>query len=255
MSENNLSIEGYYKDFEHKGWHLGLMREALEKTEIPGDILKSIQGKGGIKFLVVGSATERNLDEIALLDKLIRPGKGRQDDVIILDYNNYPLQRGQDRAEFIEKWEENHKRNFPEDKSDSLLYPNFEFTQGDIRQLPLKQESTDIVITDYTLNFLADVEDIEKSFEEIGRILIPGGVVFISVKGNDKYQFSDDFISEKEAQDVQSRELSGGVLINQFPLHTYVAIAKKHGLKLVNYSLADNGTTLLCGILQKRRPE
>jgi len=58
-----------------------------------------------------------------------------------------------------------------------LGYTNVEFRLGDIEDIPLDSESTDVVISNCVLNL---VPDKKKAFSEIHRILKPGGHLSVS---------------------------------------------------------------------------
>jgi SAM-dependent methyltransferase len=249
MREDNLDAQRYYEGFEYSGWDLNLMREVLEKMDVPPDVLESIQNKEKIKFLVLGSATAHNLDNMAKIDKVLRPGKGAEDTVTIIDYNMYPLERHKERTEFLERWEASHKRNNPNEK-DPLPYPKFNLAQADMKQLPFEEGSADIVVSDYTFNFLSTQEDIDKAFAEVARVLPQDGTMLIAVNGNDKYK-PDKQLTDQQMEDLQEREVLGGTVVKQFPIQTYLAAAERHGLELTASDFS--GSDLLCGVLRKRK--
>jgi arsenite methyltransferase len=68
----------------------------------------------------------------------------------------------------IEKARENVKK---------LGYQNVEFRLGDIEEIPLEPDTTDVVISNCVLNL---VPDKKKAFTEISRILKPGGHLSVS---------------------------------------------------------------------------
>jgi len=59
----------------------------------------------------------------------------------------------------------------------NLGYANVEFRLGDIEDMPVESDSTDVVISNCVLNL---VPDKEKAFSEIFRILKPGGHLSVS---------------------------------------------------------------------------
>ncbi len=61
--------------------------------------------------------------------------------------------------------------------NDKLGYNNVEFRHGDIENLPVSENSTDVVVSNCVLNL---VPDKAKAFSEIHRILKPGGHFSIS---------------------------------------------------------------------------
>jgi len=61
--------------------------------------------------------------------------------------------------------------------NEKLGYQNVEFVQGDIEQMPLRDNSFDVVISNCVLNL---VPDKEKAFKEIYRVLKPGGHFCVS---------------------------------------------------------------------------
>jgi len=248
MPESSLDIQKYYNEFEHNSIDLSLMREVLGKIELPPNALKSIEEKESAQFLVLGSATPRNLDNIALIDKALRPGKGNQDKVTIVDANIYPLERHNERIKFLDEWHASYKQNNP-DQPNPLQYPKFNLAQGDIRQLPFEKRSVDVVLSDYTFNFLSTIEDVDKAFAEIARVLSDEGVVLISIKGNEKYK-ADQLVDEQQMTDLQPYQFDGGTIVNLFPLQTYISIAQRYGLELIGKNTS--GSDLLCGVLKKK---
>lgn len=61
--------------------------------------------------------------------------------------------------------------------ADKLGYNNVEFREGDIEQLPLADETVDVVVSNCVLNLVPDKKQV---FSEIHRVLKPGGHFSIS---------------------------------------------------------------------------
>lgn len=76
--------------------------------------------------------------------------------------------------------------------NEKLGYKNVEFIQGDIEEMPLPDDSFDVVISNCVLNL---VPDKEKAFKEIYRVLKPGGHFCVSdvvISGNLPEKIKED---------------------------------------------------------------
>lgn len=76
--------------------------------------------------------------------------------------------------------------------NEKLGYKNVEFVQGDIEEMPLPDDSFDVVISNCVLNL---VPDKEKAFKEIFRVLKPGGHFCVSdvvISGNLPEKIKED---------------------------------------------------------------
>jgi len=107
------------------------------------------------------------------------------------------------------------------ENSAKLNYKNIEFVFGDIEEMPLKDNSFDIVISNCVLNL---VPDKRKAFSEIFRVLKPGGHFCVSdvvVKGT---------LSEKMLKDA---EMYAGCVSGASKMDDYLRIIENSGfLKL-----------------------
>ncbi|MFZ2193268.1 MAG: class I SAM-dependent methyltransferase [Candidatus Moraniibacteriota bacterium] len=243
MKENYLTAENYYETYS--GWDLRLMYERIKKMQIPDNNREQLSTKEKANILILGSATPDNLSRIAQIDSYLRPGKVEQDVAIIIDQNMHPLAKHKEDILCLEGkdgWS-NTPKSTPE-----FPLPKFELSQADIRELPFKNNEVDIIISDYTLNYLETIEDINRTFEEISRVLSTNGLVFISLRGNEKYPYQKEN-PIKLQNDVQQKN-QGGVMVNYFPLHTYFEIAKNHNLNIVN---TDNAGTDICALIVKKQ--
>jgi len=90
-----------------------------------------------------------------------------------------------------------------------LGYTNVEFRLGDIEEMPVESDSTDVVISNCVLNL---VPDKEKAFSEIFRILKPGGHLSVS----DVVLRGDLPDNIKNAAEMYAGCVSGAIKINQY---------------------------------------
>ena len=100
-------------------------------------------------------------------------------------------------------------------------FSNVEFVKGDIEQIPLPDESYDVVISNCVLNL---VPDKQRAFSEIMRVLKPGGHFCVSdivLKGN----LPDDM---REAAALYAGCVSGAL-----QKEDYLQIVKDAGFKEV----------------------
>ncbi len=112
------------------------------------------------------------------------------------------------------KAEENRKK---------LGYSNVEFLRGDIEEMPLPDNSYDVVLSNCVLNL---VPDKQKAFSEIFRVLKSGGHFSVSdvvVKGN---------LSERARSDA---ELYAGCVSGASTMNQYLTFIKKAGFNDINF--------------------
>ena len=102
-----------------------------------------------------------------------------------------------------------------------LGYQNIEFRLGEIEDLPLEENTADVVISNCVLNL---VPDKQKAFSEIFRILKPGGHFCVSdivIKG------------EMDPELKKSAELYAGCIAGAIPQEEYLNIISEAGFKSV----------------------
>jgi SAM-dependent methyltransferase len=227
--ENGLNAENYYNQYRYFGWDLSLMYERLNKVKLPDGLQKDIQEKEKFTFLVLGSATPRNLSQIARIDKYLRPSKVEQDEVIVIDQNIYPLiDHKREIAVFEGKsgW-----GNMPLSTKEFPL-PSYKIAQADMRALPFGENRIDCVVSDYTFNYLDNLEGIDKSFAEISRTLASNGILMISIRGNETHPYTGIMNIDVAEQDIQEKN-QGGVIVHYFPLQIYIQTAQNHQLEMI----------------------
>ncbi len=232
-----MNEEVYYQDYKTTGLHLGSMVNAIKKIGIPINDLGDFQNKQKIKFLLMGSSTEHNLEQMAILEKEIRPKQAKNDTVLIMDLNQYPLLRHQD-------WLQNFQQNHNGSNADVLEYPKFHLLRGDMIQSPIPNNTIDVVISHYTLNFIEDIKLVSKAISEFARVLKKDGLLLLAL------QSWTPWTKPYLVKDTPNRDYVTGSYIYQFTPMTYLKLLTEHGFNLV----AENNTGMLdmsCGIFSK----
>lgn len=99
-------------------------------------------------------------------------------------------------------------------------YKNVEFKFGDIEELPVEDKSIDVVISNCVINLAPSKE---KVFNEIARVLKPGGLAYVS-----------DIVLLKElpARQKADETLLSGCVAGALLKNNYINIAKDVGLKV-----------------------
>lgn len=105
--------------------------------------------------------------------------------------------------------------------AEKLGYSNVEFKLGDIEDIPLEENSTDVVVSNCVMNL---VPDKEKAFSETYRIIKPGGHFSIS-----------DVVTTGELPDQikEDAELYAGCVAGAIDQNEYLNIIKSAGFKNV----------------------
>jgi len=101
--------------------------------------------------------------------------------------------------------------------ADKLGFNNVEFRLGDIENMPIRNESVDVIVSNCVLNL---VPDKEKAFKESYRVLKPGGHFSVSdvvLKGN---------LPEKLKNDA---EMYAGCVSGAIQMDDYIGIIDKVG--------------------------
>lgn len=100
-----------------------------------------------------------------------------------------------------------------------LGFTNIEFFQGDIEDLPLPDQTAQVVVSNCVLNL---VPDKQKAFKETYRILKEGG----------HFSISDVVIEGKLPADIQkSAEMYAGCVSGAIELEAYLSIVRESGFK------------------------
>ncbi|HNX44442.1 MAG TPA: arsenite methyltransferase [Bacteroidales bacterium] len=107
------------------------------------------------------------------------------------------------------------------ENAEKLGYNNVEFRFGDIEKLPVTANKADVIISNCVLNL---VPDKKKAFNEIFRVLKPGGHMSVSdvvLKGN---------LPEKI---IGAGEMYAGCVSGAIQLDEYLAVIENAGLKSI----------------------
>lgn len=180
LKDEYSNLEGYFKDADLK---LG--------CGVPTEVA---QIKSGDTVVDLGSGAGNDV----FVARAIAGEKGK---VIGVDFTE----------EMIKKATQNNEK---------LKYNNVEFKLGEIENMPLDNETADVVISNCVLNL---VPDKQKAFSEIYRILKPGAHFCISdmvLKGNMNEEFK------------RSAALYAGCVSGAIAQDEYLNIIKEAGLKI-----------------------
>lgn len=224
----NASVGGehldrdYYERYD-SFFDLEMMGERIKSLALPETFFGGLKNKNA-EFLVLGSATTKNINGIT---KIVHHVHGKEnvgeDTVSIVDINEESVAIHQKAIDDLDVRSEWSGQIIREVSAEKFPYPQFKVKKGDIRDLPQEDKSIDIVISDYTINYLDSLEGIERCFTEVSRVLQDDGTLFITVR----------FIKEGAEPE---RILQGGIPICKFGLQDYIDTAVKSGLELVKRS-------------------
>ena len=184
----------------------------LEITMI-GDEYKGVEGHREEADLGLGCGIPTQFAEIKTGDQVLDLGSGAGNDCFVARaiVGEMGKVTGLDFTDaMIEKANINNKR---------LGYTNVEFIRGDIEEMPLQDNSFDVIVSNCVLNL---VPDKEKAFAEIMRVLKPGGHFCVSdvvIKGTLPDKFRNDI------------EMYVGCVSGAIKESEYLAIIHKQGFR------------------------
>jgi arsenite methyltransferase len=146
-------------------------------------------------------------------DTVLDLGSGAGNDVFIARSHTGETGRviGLDMTEaMIEKAKENNKK---------LGYDNVEFILGDIENIPIDNESVNVVLSNCVLNL---VPDKKKAFSEIYRVMKPGG----------HFSISDIVISGELPDKIKKAgEMYAGCVSGAIDRNEYIGLIEKTGFR------------------------
>ena len=190
------------------------------------DLAKRIARKESITLGLLGSATYRNPENLVRFLKKLRPDNYTNDKIVIEEISDIAV--------------DIHKKNFKPDAEIPVL-----MTKMDMTEMGVQSKSFDILISDFTINFISSIEDINRFFKEIERSIKDEGVALVSVSCNknfmdkNKYGYNQENISPKQ---VKTFSVYKGLGLKQwmFTLPQYIEIAKNNGLDVQVLTRRDN---------------
>ncbi|HRW61841.1 MAG TPA: arsenite methyltransferase [Bacteroidales bacterium] len=178
-----------------------------------GDEYKNIKGHNPDADLGLGCGLPTEFAGIKAGDSVLDLGSGAGNDCFVA--RAIVGESGKVTGiDFTEAMQEKAIKN-----NEKLGYSNVEFVQGDIEEMPLPDNSFDVVISNCVLNL---VPDKEKAFKEIYRVLKPGGHFCVSdvvIRGD---------LPEKIKQDA---EMYAGCVSGALRKEDYLQIIKELNFK------------------------
>ena len=179
MSESYAQLEGYNPDADLS---LGCGLPTEFACIEPGDTVVDLGSGAGNDCFVARAAT------------------GAEGKVIGIDFTPEMIRRARLNAE-------------------KLGFNNVEFRQGDIEDMPLNDNSTDVVVSNCVLNL---VPDKQKVFAEISRVLRPGG----------HFSISDIVLVGELPEELrQSAELYAGCVSGAIQMEEYLGFIQAAGFE------------------------
>lgn len=181
MSESYTTLNGYHPDAD-LGLGCGLPTEFADIR--PGDTVIDLGSGAGNDAFVARAET------------------GPEGKVIGIDFTPEMIRRARLNA-------------------DKLGFNNVEFRQGDIDDMPVNDNSADVIVSNCVLNL---VPDKRKVFAEISRVLRPGGHFSIS-----------DIVLSGDLPDTlrQSAEMYAGCVSGAIQMEEYLNLIKEAGFQQI----------------------
>jgi SAM-dependent methyltransferase len=180
-----------------------------------GDEYQNIEGYNPDADLGLGCGIPTQFAAIKIGDQVLDLGSGAGNDCFVARaiVGETGKVTGLDFTDaMVAKANENNKK---------LGFTNVEFIQGDIEEMPLQDNSFDVIVSNCVLNL---VPDKNKAFTQIMRILKPGGHFCVSdvvIKGN---------LPDKLRKDA---EMYAGCIAGAIEITEYLEIIKKQGFKSI----------------------
>ncbi len=217
-----LQETDYYEKY-NSFYDLNCLYETINSMDISHEIVDTIKNKQDpITLLTLGSATPENINWLAKIDTYFRgKEKVENDRVIIIDVNQKSVdihQKRIDQLDALSDWSKTIERE--ESKKHWFHYPQYTVALWDMRNLHYTDRSINIIVSDYTLNYLYSIEDIKKTFSEVNRLLTADGIFIVSLEYSKR-----SLISQWEKEIKQ-----GNIGIHRFQLNEYITAAENNNM-------------------------
>ena len=209
----------YYEHYNSL-FDLAMMESRIKAMHLPEEVSQRLKEPAQEMFLVLGSATTKNINGVTSIVHHVHGKKAALNDtVIFVDVNDHSIQLHQKAIRELDdaSWSGVSDR---EKSIDHFPYPRFMVRKADIRSLPPDLDSVDVALSDYTINYLDSEKDIGDFFREVSRVLKENGVLYIALRYSQNGQ-------------AQERINQGGAEICTFRLGLYRSLAEKAGLRML----------------------
>lgn len=224
-----LTPAGYYDGYDGI-FDLQLMQGRIESLVAgsKGRLMEALRQVEKASILILGSATTKNINNATRLAHYLR-GKAKVsgDTINVIDANDYSVQIHDAAVKALDAHGNWSGRSIRETSQDAFPYPQFKVEKADMRALPHESNSQDVVVSDYTVNYVDSLEDIKNTFKEVRRVLKNEGLYFMTIRYNPEQE------STESTDDQGIKKLQGGVQINKFRLDSYLRLAEEAGLERI----------------------
>jgi hypothetical protein len=185
-----------------------------------------IAEKESVTLGLLGSATHRNPQNLVEFLKKLRPNNHARDKIVIEEISDTAI--------------DIHQKKFEPDTE----IPVF-MTKMDMTEMGIKPKSFDVLISDFTVNFLSSIEDVGHFFKEIEKSIKDDGVALVTLSCNRNYADKDKYGYDQGRLHSNCLKLFSvykGSEVKQlmFTLPQYIKIAENNGLDVQILYRKDN---------------
>jgi len=218
--------EQYYKYFSNQDKQKFEVAKSLSVyLESEPGLKDELAQKDSITLLLLGSATPRNPQNLVRFLEDLRPRRYTADKIIIEEISDTAI--------------DFHRNDQKE--SDIPVY----LTKMDMREMAIQPKAVDLLIADFTLNFVSSLEDVNNFFREIRESLKEDGIALVSVSCNRYFLDQEKYGRYQENIPFSQRRsfsVYKGLGTKQwmFTLPQYIEIAQNNGLSVAVLARKDN---------------